>query len=331
MSLRWGILSAGLISHDFCIGLSTLPKDEHEIIAVGARNEESAKAFAKTHGIPTSYGSYDELIRDPNVEVVYIGTIHPHHLTLAKQALDNGKHVLCEKPLCMNLKGTQELIDHAKKRKLFLMEAVWSRFFPAYIRLTEEIEKGSIGDVVQISVSFGMAVDGKKLKILKERGGGTTNDIGIYPVQLATLIFGGEKPLKILSSGHLNEEGVDLSTSTTLIYSGGRTATLNTHYVVDLPCEGLVIGTKGTLKLPKPFWCPDKLELASGETVQFPLPPTKFTMNYCNSTGLSYEAMEVRRCIRNGITESPGMTHGESLLLAEIMDSIKKQVGVSYE
>jgi dihydrodiol dehydrogenase / D-xylose 1-dehydrogenase (NADP) len=143
-------------------------------------------------------------------------------------------------------------------------------------------------------------------------------------------VFGGEKPLKILSGGCLNAHGIDISSSTTLIYSRGRTATLLTHTKVDLPCEGLVIGTKGTLKLPNPFLCSTKLETPSG-TLEFPLPQSDKKINFLNSTGLSYECEEVRRCIQSGRLESSIISHEESILISEIMETIRKQVGVVFD
>ncbi|CAG7826362.1 unnamed protein product [Allacma fusca] len=325
---RWGILSAGKISNDFCVGVSTLNPEEHQLVAVGARNLESAKEFAKTHKIQNAYGTYEELVQDPNVDVVYVGTIHPHHLTSAKLALDNGKPVLCEKPLCMNVKQTKELLEYAQGKKLFLMEAIWSRFFPAYKRLKEELDKGTIGDVLQVIVSFGVKIEDVDRLRLKELGGGTVLDLGVYCVQFASLVF-GERPQKIIAGGFLNEHGVDLSTSSTLIFSGGRTATLVTNARVELPSEAIAVGTKGTLKLPFPMWCPTKLELPT-ETLEFPLPVTANFMNFGNSQGLSYQCHEVRRCLLNGLTESPIVSHDETLRIAEIMESIRKQVGVVY-
>jgi len=327
---RWGILSAGKISHDFCVALSTCKPDEHQIVAVAARSEDSAQKFAKLHEIPKAYGSYEALVQDPNVEVVYVGSLNPFHLSHAKLALDHGKHVLCEKPLCINVKEVRELIEYAEKKKLFLMEAIWSRFFPAYQKLREEINNGSIGDVLQVFVTFGVVISEVDRLKQKELGGGATLDIGVYATHFASWVFGGEKPLKVLSSGHLNAEGVDTSASTTLIYSKGRTATLVTHTRVELPNEAYAIGTKGTMKIPSPFWCSDKLQVASGETLNFPLPPYKLKMNYGNSEGLSYQCHEVRKCIQNGQIESSILPHSESITIAEIMESIRKQVGVVY-
>jgi dihydrodiol dehydrogenase / D-xylose 1-dehydrogenase (NADP) len=325
---RWGILSAGKISHDFCVGVSTLNPQEHQLVAVGARNLESAKSFAKTHNIQNAYGSYEELVKDPNVEVVYIGTINPHHLASAKLALDNGKHVLCEKPLCINVKETKELQAYAKAKNLFLMEAIWSRFFPAYKRLKEELDKGTIGDVFQVIVSFGFEIAEVDRVKLKELGGGTVLDLGVYCTQFAALVF-GERPERIIAGGCLNEEGVDSSTSSTLIFSGGRTATLVTSAKVQLPNEAFAVGTKGIIKLPSPMWCPTTLVLPN-ETLEFPLPATDKKMNFGNSQGLSYQCHEVRKCLLNGLTESSVVSHDETLRIAEIMEAIRKQVGVVY-
>lgn len=331
---RWGVISAGCISNDWTVGLSTLSREEHVVTAVGARSLESAEKFAKIHGIPKAYGSYEELVKDANIDVVYIGAIHPQHLNLAKLALDNGKPVLCEKPLCMNVKQTKELLDYAKSKNLFIQEAIWSRSFPAYLRLREEIEKKTVGEILQVIVSFGLPIEDVERLKLKELGGGTVLDLGIYCIQFAQLVYGGEKPEKIIAAGHLNSDEVDISTSSTLLYSKGRTATLLSHGRCTLPCEAIAVGTKGTLKMPNPFWCPTKLEITpTGEPTQvldFPLAKTDKFMNFGNSQGLSYQCTEVRRCLLAGLKESPRVSHAETLTIAEIMEAIRKQVGVVY-
>jgi len=326
---KWGIMGAGQISHDWAVGVSTLSSEEHKIVAVSARKLESAQTFAKEHSIEKSYGSYLELVKDPEVEVVYIGTIHPEHLKLGKLALDHGKHVLCEKPLCMNVKETVELVNYARNKKLFFMEAIWSRFFPAYLKLKEELEKGTIGEVKQVIVGMGLQFPEENWRRSKELGGGTVLDMGTYCCQFATLVFPGLKPEKIVAAGHLNSSGADDSSSATITFPGGKTATLMTHSAVNFPCEALAIGTKGTLKLPFPFWAADKIETPEG-TLTFEVPKSDKRINFWNSTGLSYQCKEVRRCIQNGLTESPSLTLDETVLLAEIRESIRKQIGVVY-
>ncbi|CAL8116953.1 unnamed protein product [Orchesella dallaii] len=327
--LRWGILSAGKISHDFAVGTYALPPTEHQVVAVAARSLESAQKFAKTHSLPNAYGSYEELVNNPDIDVVYVGSVNPQHLPLVKLALNNGKHVLCEKPLAMNVKETKELIALSKSKNLFLMEAIWTRFFPAYQELKKRIDNGSLGDVLQVVVQFGVLISEVDRLKLKELGGGTVLDLGVYCVQFAELVF-GERPLKVISGGHMNANGVDESSSTTLVFSNGRTATLLTHARVELPNEAVVFGTKKTIKMRSPFWCTTELEEVGGKVETFPLPEEKMKTNFTNSVGLHYQCKAVRNSILKGQIECDVVSHEKSLIIAEIMESIRKQIGVVY-
>lgn len=328
MATRWGIASAGKISSDFVTAMKA-QKDDHRVVAVGARSLADAQAFAKKYGAEKSYGSYEELSKDPDVEIVYIGTIHPFHLPVAKLMINAGKHVLCEKPLCMNVKETKELVVLARQKKVFLMEAVWSRFFPVYKEMMKRINAGEIGEVVQVFCSFGHPLENIQRAVKKELGGGATLDLGVYCVQFASLVMGGERPEKVVAAGHQNEEGVDATTSATLVYSKGRVATLNCSIRCELPCEGIVIGTKGTLKVSHPVWSPVHMETPSG-SFDSPLPDLGHSYNFKHGQGMMYEAAEVRRCLQEGLLESPTITLEETLILAEIMESMRKQVGVAY-
>lgn len=157
MSLKWGIAAAGRISHDFVNALVSLKVDDHKVVAVGARDLSRAEEFAKRFDIPKSYGSYLELAQDPEVEVVYVGTLNPQHFNVAKLMLENGKNVLVEKPLCINEKQAHALISYAEEKGLFLMEAIWSRFFPSYQHIREQIENGSLGEITSVEIEFGFA------------------------------------------------------------------------------------------------------------------------------------------------------------------------------
>ncbi|XP_011176093.2 trans-1,2-dihydrobenzene-1,2-diol dehydrogenase [Solenopsis invicta] len=326
--LRWGIVSAGKISHDFVTALRSLPADEHDVIAIAARQLSRAEAFAKLHEIKTAYDDYAKLATDKNIDIVYIGAIHPQHFNIAMLMLKHGKHVLCEKPLTMNLKQTTELINYAKSKNLFLMEAVWSRCFPVYDVIRKEIASGNIGDIHQVIVSFGFEFPDLDRMALKELGGGTILDLGIYCLQFACLIYNNEMPESIKASGFLNKNGVDMSMSATLTYKGSRTATIMTSALVNLPNEAFICGTKGIVKLPE-FWCPTKVELPTG-TVKVSLPKLKHEINFINSAGLSYEAAEARDCILKGLTESPKVSHETSLLLAKLEDELRRQLNVVY-
>lgn len=231
--------------------------------------------------------------------MVYIGVLHTDHLRLGKLVLDNGKHLLCEKPLCMNLKETKELVEYARKKKLFMMEAIWGRFFPAYYKLREELSKGTIGEVMQVRVELGRAYPEDNWRRDKKVGGGTVLDMGTYTTQFTTMCFSGLKPLKVVASGQLNKSGADDSSSATIIFPNGKTGSTITHSKVDLPSEALVVGTKGSMKLHFPFWAADKLETLEG-IQEFPLPKTEQKLNFWNSAGLAYQCLEVRRCIKEG-------------------------------
>lgn len=157
MALKWGIAAAGRISHDFVNALSTLPVEDHQVVAVGARDLTRAEEFAKRFDIARAYGSYLELAQDPNVDVIYVATLNPQHFEVAKLMLENGKNVLVEKPLCINEKQAKILIAYAQERGLFLMEAIWSRFFPSYQYIREQVENGALGAIQSVEIEFGFA------------------------------------------------------------------------------------------------------------------------------------------------------------------------------
>lgn len=318
-----------MISSDFCASLKALPAGEHEVVAVAARSIDSAKKFAARHKIKKAYGAYVELSKDPDIDIVYVGVIQNFHLEVASMMMKAGKHMLCEKPLCMNVRETKELLAVAKQSKVFMMEAVWSRFFPAYKELGRRLKAGEIGDVVSVIASFGRDLPDLTRLHAKETGGGVTLDIALYPTQLTCLVMGGEMPEKILATGHLNENGVDETITASLLYSKRRVASITASFRADLPSEAYIVGTKGTLKVPYPIWAADKVEGPSGNFCQ-PLPVTGEEFVYPFGQGMMYEAMEVRRCIKEGLLESPGMTHKDTLTLATILESIRKQAGTVY-
>lgn len=155
MALKWGIAAAGKITHDFVNAVGTLSEDEHQVVAIAARDLSRAEEFAKHFDIPKAYGSYLELAQDRNVEAVYIGTLNPQHLEVAMLMLENGKHLLVEKPLCMNEKQAHKLITYAERKKLFLMEAIWSRLFPSYQYVRKQVQNEMLGEIVSVEAEFG--------------------------------------------------------------------------------------------------------------------------------------------------------------------------------
>ncbi|XP_077296372.1 trans-1,2-dihydrobenzene-1,2-diol dehydrogenase-like [Arctopsyche grandis] len=328
MALRWGIAGAGKISNDFVTAVKLLPKKDHEVVAVAARSLESAKTFASRLNIKNAYEGYESLAKCPEIDIVYIGTLNPQHFEIARLMLENNKNVLCEKPLCMNFKETKTIIDLAKKKNLFFMEAVWSRCFPAYTALKEYINSGALGEIYQIYADFGFQISEVPRLNTNELGGGTVLDLGIYVLQFSQMIY-GDYPKKIVAVGHLNDDGVDTSMSCIMTYPDSGTATVSTHSKVELTNEAIIVGTKGIARIPN-FWCPTRLQLGDGTWKEFPLPKAG-GFNFTNSAGLMYEAEECRQCIKNGLKESSKITHEESLNLAKLEDTIRKQIGVRYK
>ncbi|XP_062328012.1 trans-1,2-dihydrobenzene-1,2-diol dehydrogenase [Osmerus eperlanus] len=329
MATRWGICSSGKISHDFTVALKTLPPGDHQIVAVAARKLQDANDFAKKHSIPTAYGSYDELAKDPEIDVVYVGVIHPYHLKVSQIFMEAQKNVLCEKPLAMNSREVQEMVASARRNNVFLMEAVWTRFFPASLQIRRVLAQEELGEVKVVRVDFGAALMHVPRAVEKELGGGALLDIGIYCLQFITMVFGGERPESIQATGVCLDTGVDESIVVTLKFSRSRLAVFTCSVAVDLPNDALIVGTKGTVKVPAHMWCPTSL-VVNGKETQYPVPEPYLPLNFLNSTGMRYEAEEVRQCLLKGLKESPGMTHSDSLLLAEVMDEARRQVGVVY-
>ncbi|XP_038158904.1 trans-1,2-dihydrobenzene-1,2-diol dehydrogenase-like [Cyprinodon tularosa] len=329
MATRWGICSAGKISHDFTVALNTLQAEEHQVVAVAARKLEDAQEFAKKHSIPQAYGSYEELARDPNIDVVYVGNIHAFHLKTCLLFLNAKKHVLCEKPLAMNTKEVKEILDSAKRNQVFLMEAVWSRFFPAYAEIRNRLACEEIGKVKMVRSEFGIAVLHNPRLVQKELGGGALLSIGMYCLQLVCMVYNGERPESIQATGVCLETGVDETVIVSLKYSEKKMAVCTFSSSMQLPNEAIIVGTKGTIQIPVRMWCPTSL-VVNGKETQYPLPEPSLPLNFPNSTGMRYEAEEVRKCLLAGLKESAVMSHSDSLLLVELQDEIRRQLGVVY-
>ncbi|XP_029000334.1 trans-1,2-dihydrobenzene-1,2-diol dehydrogenase-like isoform X2 [Betta splendens] len=291
MATRWGICGTGRISHDFIVALETLPAKEHQVVAVAARKLEDAREFAKRHNICRAYGGYEELARDPAIDVVYVGVIHPHHLSACLLFTNAKKNVLCEKPLAMNTKEVQQILASAKMNDVFFMEAVWTRFFPAFVEIRRLLTQEELGEVKMVRAEFGVPLTHKPRCVQKELGGGALLDVGIYCLQLISMVYNGEKPECIQATGVPLETGVDETVVATLKYSKNRLAVLTCSLRMELPNDAVIVGTKGTIRVPYPVWCPTSL-VVNGKETQYPLPEPCLPLNFTNSTGMRYEAEE---------------------------------------
>ncbi|KAM9039402.1 trans-1,2-dihydrobenzene-1,2-diol dehydrogenase isoform X2 [Sarcophilus harrisii] len=330
-ALRWGLLAAGLISHDFATALRSLPRSEHQIVAVAARDLARAQDFAKRHEIPKSYGSYEELVRDPDVDLVYVGTQHPQHLRAVLLGLEAGKPVLCEKPLGVTATEVREMVAAARARGLFLMEAIWTRFFPATEALRALLSQGSLGEVRLVHADFGWdCSDFPRANDWAQAGGGLL-DLGIYCAQFISLVAGGQRPEKIHAVGLLHQKGVDDTVTVLLQYPGGLQASFSCSITTELSNSITVFGTKGRAQIPAHMWCPTEL-VVNGKRTEFPLPeaPGVDKLNFTNSMGMVYEAQHVRQCLLQGLKESPLMPLAESELLADILEESRRQIGLRF-
>lgn len=320
---KWGILGTGNIANSFTTALVNLPRAS--VHAVGSRSTENAQQFSQKFNIPKSYGSYEDLVYDPEVDIIYVSTPHPYHQENTLLALEAGKHVLCEKPLALNSQQINSMILSAKKNKRFLMEAMWMWFFPAIQETKRLIDIGEIGDVRLLTANFGFykGFDPKHRLFNPALGGGALLDIGIYPLALAYFLLG--KPTHWAGEAYLGKTGVDEQISLTLHYDGEKSAHLTSTIRANSDNEAIIHGTKGFIRIHREFWNPQKItiDLERGKNQQ--------TINFPQtSNGMEFEAQHVMDCLEDGKIESDLMSFQVSRDLMEIMDDLRQSWGIVY-
>ncbi len=320
--IRWGILSTGHIAGVFAADLALVPGAE--LVAVGSRSQGAAERFGEQYGVPRRYASYEALAADPEVDIIYVATPHPFHAENTLLCLEAGKAVLCEKPFAMNARETRAMIEAARARGLFLMEAMWSRFLPVLQTLRALLAQGAIGELRMLRADFGDRPDFEPTSRLfaPELGGGALLDIGIYPVSLASMVFG--TPTRVESVAHLGRTGVDEQAAIALGYEGGQLASLTTSFQVKTGTSAEFFGTAGRISLPSSWFNARHLCLAvEGEPEQIIEAPFE-------GKGYQFEAMEAGRCLREGLLDSPVMPLAETLAIMETLDTLRAQWGLRY-
>jgi predicted dehydrogenase len=320
--VRWGILGTGRIAGLFATGLGSVPAAE--IAAVGSRTQAAADTFGDRFAIPRRHGSYAALAADPDVDVIYVATPHTQHAENSLLCLAAGKAVLCEKPFALNAREAEEVIALARARGLFLMEAMWSRYYPAMVRARELLAAGAIGEPRLLSADLGIRsqVNPAGRLFHPALGGGALLDVGVYPVSLASMVFG--TPTEIIARGHLGETGVDEQGAIILSYPGGRHAVLYTSIRTPTPHEGTIMGTEGMLRIGLDWHKPDRVTLSR------PGQPEEVEHLPFDGNGYNYEAAEVNACLRAGRTESAIMPLDETLAIMRTLDVIRAQWGLRY-
>ncbi|GMF13239.1 unnamed protein product [Phytophthora lilii] len=330
-ALRWGFLGCGRISHAFATAIK--PLDSVAFQACAARSLENAQQFASTHGIARAYDSYAALCSDPEVDVVYIGTLHPWHCDHATLALNHGKHVLVEKPMGMNAKQSASLIAFAKKKKLFLMEGMWTRFFPSIRFVRKLLADNEIGEVRHVHAEIGYPFPKDEARLWNnELGGGGLLDIGIYPLAFVTMVF-GTNPEKVSSAGTLNDGGVDVHNSVTRKYSNERFASIEYSMLVQLSETVTISGTTGRIHIQTPAHLATEVSVVrsvgpgkeKSTTTHFAWPNPD--MGY---SGFLHEGEAVTKAIQSKQLEAEEYSLDESLGIMTIMDQIRKDIGLVY-
>ena len=320
--LAWGILGTGGIARLFTkdilgAGLS--------VAAVGSRTAESAEAFGREFGIAHRHASYEALCADPDVDIVYVATPHPFHHANARAALEAGKHVLVEKSFTINAAEAKDLVALARSRGLFIMEAMWTRFLPTMVTLRDIIAAGTLGDLASLQADHCQYIPKERAARLHlpELGGGALLDLGVYPVSFAHALFG--PPARIQAAGKLTGLGVDQRVSLILEWASGQQASIIADMLAAGPNRAAVIGSKGRIELDSVWYCQTSFTLTDRDG--------KILRRYEDKVagrGMQYEAIEVERCLRAGLTESPLMTQAGSVEVMTTLDAARAIVGVRY-
>jgi predicted dehydrogenase len=320
--LRWGLIGASNIARSYM--KPAIDNQPHSTVAaVASADPDWAETFARENGIPRVHQSVSDLIDDPDIDVVYISTTNELHCAQTIAAARAGKHVLCEKPLALNRAQATRMADAARSAGLFLMEAIWSRFLPSYRTLVSLLEEERIGDPLLVEADFGFRrpIEPTHRLFDPALGGGALLDLGIYPLQLASLVLG--PPDQVTALGHLGSTGVDEQVAAVLHHPGGTLAVVKAAIRTPLACTGRIAGTRGAIELPAFMHCPEAVSvqvLGQTERIECPM----------DGDGLRYEIDEVHRCLSAGLTESPSMPLDESVTLAGTLDTLRAQVGVRY-
>jgi len=315
--LRWGLIGTGGIAATFAADLELT--DSGVAVAVGSREMDSADRFGDRFGVPNRHASYEAVVADPEVDVIYVATPHPFHHANAHLALGAGKPVLVEKAFTINAAEARDLVATARAEGLFLMEAMWTRFLPHIAQIRGLLDDGVLGEIVTVTADHGQwfAEDPEFRMFAPELGGGALLDLGVYPVSFASMVLG--EPQRIVSVISPAFTGVDGQTSMVFGYATGAQAVLTCSLSAKSPTRAAIVGTEARIEIDGDFYAPTSFTLISrsGEQTRFDAPH--------EGRGLRHEADEVARCLREGLLESPLMPLDESVSIMATMDAVLAQ------
>jgi len=318
---RWGILGTGGIAKAFAADLAHA--NGHVVTAVGSRSLAGAQDFAALYPSATPYGSYEELVTS-DVDAIYVSTPHIFHAENAALALNAGKPVLCEKAFTINAQESAQIIAIAQSKKIALMEAMWTRFLPHIQEIKKVINSGALGEIHTVIADHGQYIPYDRAPRLWEPslGGGALLDLGIYSITIADIALGSAQSIRAFAT--LTDKKVDQQTSITLEYASGAHALLSSTMAARTSVTAMIAGDKARIEIDAPFYNPTSWRLVTrgGDVTEFP--------NTYLGHGLREEAIEFARVVRAGEIESPLMTHQKSQEIMELMDEVRRQIGVKY-
>ncbi|MBQ3109684.1 MAG: Gfo/Idh/MocA family oxidoreductase [Clostridia bacterium] len=319
--VRWGIAGPGDIANKFARAVANV--EGATVTAVASRSMEKGEEFAKKYGIEHVFEGYDKMAESDVIDAVYICTPHRFHYEIAKMYLEKGKHVLCEKSICVNEEQILDLQKCAKDKNLFLMEAMWTRFLPALKEVRQVIESGEIGEIraVEADFCFGIPTEANPKLFDVSLAGGATLDVGVYSLTFASMFLGDDYE-KLYAVADV-KEGVDLHTVILIKYKNGAIANLSGGIGVNKPEGAYIYGTKGQIFVPAFFAASEYDVVIDNETKHVKKPPI--------AGGFEEEIIEACSCIRNGKTESDIMPVEQSVRICRQMDEVRRQIGVRYD
>lgn len=320
-NIKWGIIGCGNIARKFANDLSLV--ENAELSAVASRSKEKATEFAKNHNATTAYDSYEALFNATDIDIVYIATPHFSHAELSIMAMEHGKHVLCEKPLAINKVDALKMIEISKSTQCFFMEALWTRFNPAFIEVLHQIKKGAIGEVNYINADFAFksnhALESRVFNL--ELGGGAILDIGIYPIFLAYTILGIPEKLNASAIFH-QVTGADIQTSMLFDYPDAQ-AVLYSGFTSNSDMTARISGTEGQIFIHDRWHHSDAFTIIQGakkETIEIPR----------DGIGYTHEIIECHKCLQENRIESALWSHQNSLDLISLLDAVRSEIGLKY-
>jgi predicted dehydrogenase len=321
-SLRWGIVGPGRIAENVVGDFEHVP--DAEVVAVASRSSDRAHAFATKHRIGRAYGSYRELIADPDVDVIYVATPHPQHLAVGVEAARAGKSLLVEKAFAATLAGAESLVDAIRENQVFAMEAMWTRFQPAVVKTRELLADGAIGEVRSVQADLGVVrrFDPSDRIFAYDLGGGAILDLGVYVVSFAQMVLGA--PISVSVHGSLEPSGVDAEVSLLVAFPEGRTATLMCSLHSPMPGHARIFGSTGWIDVLPRFHHPRSIVVhrngAEPERVERP----------ARGAGYAHELIEVTESIKTGNRESTIMPLGDTLAVQRVLDEALEYLGIRF-